>query len=586
MAAPSGATVTDSTIPTSQPNYTYLFVNPNTGQDTHAGDQQAPFKTLTHALEVASPNTIIVLSSGTYSTASGEQFPLVMKSGVTIQGNPATRGQGVVIQGSGFYLSRSFARQKVTLLGANRAGLHGVTVRNPEPQGYGLWIESTSPVISDNTFTGNGKDGVSIVGSSTPVLNNNYFYENGANGITIYGNSRPILIENTVENTGFGIIIAQNSAPQLFGNRITRNKDGIVVQGRAQPLLRKNVIDHNQRDGLVAISQSRPDLGNPSEAGGNKFFGNGQFDINAKSSDQRIPVVGNQFSQSTGQLDYYATATVTASAQPQPVEIGRLDRVRTGQVSKRPSAKPYSPGPAAQPASQPVSQPVNQPPVTDPAMLPTVRLAPRQVTPALTKTTATQGFEDLPATLPLATSGRSLPGGAPQSIAPPTPARPPSARPQLSWPLPSSQSPRMLAPALSGESSKTVIEIPVPQPESVLSVPQTPDANLLPVPSGTIPTGNVAATAAIPLWQARGSSQPGDPPAPLLGGVASVRYRVLVEARTPAEITLAQQLSPAAFTTQVRGRTMLQMGAFSDRSKAETLLNRLLSQGLAAILEQ
>jgi parallel beta-helix repeat protein len=583
MAAKSGAATANVTVPTSQPSYTYLFVNPNTGQDTDAGNQQAPFKTLTRALEVASPNTIIVLSAGTYSAATGEQFPLVMKSGVTIQGDPATRGQQVVIQGSGFYLSRSFARQKVALLGANRAGLQGVTVSNPESQGYGLWIESTSPVISDNTFTGSSHDGVSIVGNSAPVLHNNYFYDNGANGITIYGNSRPVLIENIFENTGFGINIAQNAAPQVIGNRITRNKDGIVVQGRAQPILRQNVIDGNQRDGIVAIAQSRPDLGNTAEPGGNHFFGNGQLDINAKISNQRIPVVGSQFANSTGQLDYHATATVSSIAQPQPVAIGLVDRGRNSRVPNLLSAKASSPAPA--------TQPVGQPPVVAPATLPTVRLSPRQVTPPLTKATTTLRPEDLAAALPLATSGRSLPQ-APRSIAAPAPlpTRPESVRPLPLRPLPPRplqplQSPQTLAPTSTRNSSEAAIEIPVPPPESVLSVTPATDANLLPVPSSTIPTSNAAAAAAIPLWQTQQPSQPGDPPAPPLASLPTVRYRVLVEARNPTDVTLAQQLSPDAFTTQVRGRTMVQMGAFSDRSKAETLLNQLLIQGLPARLE-
>ncbi|NJN49359.1 MAG: DUF1565 domain-containing protein [Alkalinema sp. RL_2_19] len=293
------------------PQYGFRYVDPQTGADTNTGSQQSPLRTLTAALQTAAENTIIVLTPGNYSAATGEQFPIVMRSGITIQGQAANRGQDVVIQGGGIYLSRTFARQNITLLGANRAGLRGVTVTNPEPQGYGLWIESTSPVISDNTFSGSSHDGVSIVGSSAPILKNNYFTQNGANGITIYGYSRPELIENTFENTGFGINIAQNATPQLFRNRITRNKDGIVVQGKAQPILRGNQIINNERDGLVAISTAMPHLGNQTDPGNNQFSGNGNLDINASATSQIIPNVGNQANQTRGQLDDRSTIAIT-----------------------------------------------------------------------------------------------------------------------------------------------------------------------------------------------------------------------------------------------------------------------------------
>ena len=86
-----------------------------------------------------------------------------------------TRGQGIVIQGTGFFLSRTFARQNVAIVGADRAILSGVTVKNPDAQGYGVWIESTSPAILDNTFTESGHDGVSVTGNGSPLIRNNYF---------------------------------------------------------------------------------------------------------------------------------------------------------------------------------------------------------------------------------------------------------------------------------------------------------------------------------------------------------------------------------------------------------------------------
>lgn len=283
-----------------------LFVNPATGNDaTGNGSDRAPLKTITQALQLAHPNTVILLAPGTYSAETGEQFPLKLKPRLTLQGQPETRGQNVVIRGGGEFLSPTFARQNITLLAANQSALVGVTITNPNPRGYGLWIESTSPLVVNNTFTASTHDGVSVTGNSGPKIQGNYFYQNGANGMTIYGTSRPELRDNIFENTGFGINIAQKAAPLLVGNRVTQNKDGIVSQASAQPILRNNVIDRNSRDGVVAIAQARPDLGTTTEPGGNVFSGNGRFDINNDGDLQIIPAYGNQLvgDRTKGRLD-------------------------------------------------------------------------------------------------------------------------------------------------------------------------------------------------------------------------------------------------------------------------------------------
>ncbi|MEG4358010.1 DUF1565 domain-containing protein [Microcoleus sp. Aus8_D1] len=53
-----------------------LYVNPQTGSDAAAGSQSAPFKTIARAINFAASGTVIQLAPGTYSAASGEQFPL------------------------------------------------------------------------------------------------------------------------------------------------------------------------------------------------------------------------------------------------------------------------------------------------------------------------------------------------------------------------------------------------------------------------------------------------------------------------------------------------------------------------------
>jgi parallel beta-helix repeat protein len=314
-------------IPTAQGEKTIsqvsvLFVNPSVGDDKAGnGGERAPWKTITQALQAAQPNTVIMLSPGTYSADTGEVFPLILKSGVSIQGDASNQGRGIIIAGGGEYLSRSFGGQNVTIVGANQAGLSGVTLTNTNPRGYGLWIESSNPIVQENTFTGSTQDGVSVTGNSAPIISKNYFYRNGANGITITGQSQPEVRENIFQDTGFGINIAQNAVPVVVGNQIQSNRSGIVVQANARPILRKNLIQGSKEDGLVAISQALPDLGNTSEPGSNEFRNNGRYDINASAAKQVISAPGNNLASDrvAGKVNINGfTAPIAQNLPPTP----------------------------------------------------------------------------------------------------------------------------------------------------------------------------------------------------------------------------------------------------------------------------
>jgi len=174
-----------------------LLVNPITGDDIDGnGNMDSPFKTIAKALQVAQPNTVIVLTPGIYSSQTDETFPLILPPGVTLQGNPRTRGENIIIQGGGLFESPTAAQQNITILAANPATVTGVTITNPNPQGYGLWIESSSPVVVDNTFTENTSAGIVIKGNSAPTIRSNYFYNNGGDGILVAGTLQADVREN------------------------------------------------------------------------------------------------------------------------------------------------------------------------------------------------------------------------------------------------------------------------------------------------------------------------------------------------------------------------------------------------------
>ena len=319
-----------------------LFVNPNGGNNTAGnGSESAPLQTITQALLVASPNTVIMLSPGIYSADTGEVFPLKLKSGVAIQGNTGNKGQGVTIQGGGGFLSSRFGGQNVTIIGADEAKLTGVTVTNSNPRGYGLWIESSNPVIMNNTFTGNTQDGISMTGDSAPTISQNYFHRNGANGITIGGDSQPEVRENVFDQTGFGINITQNAAPVVVSNQIQNNRSGIIVQANARPILRNNLIQGNREDGLVAIAQSIPNLGTIAEPGGNEFRNNARHDINASATKEIIPAAGNNLSQNriAGRVDFNAQ-TAPAANIPQRRQVANRATTANEEITLSASGQP------------------------------------------------------------------------------------------------------------------------------------------------------------------------------------------------------------------------------------------------------
>ena len=300
-----------------------LFVNPSIGNDTNAnGEESNPLKTITKALQIAKNGAVIRLAPGTYSAETGESFPLILKGGVSIQGNTRSRGKDIVIQGGGEYLSRYYGSKNIAIVAAGKTKLAGVTVTNTNRRGYGLWIESNQPVVEKNTFANSTQDGVAVMGTAAPQISNNYFYRNGANGITVSGTSQPRIEQNTFQETGFGVNIAQSASPQVIGNKISHNRSGIVVQAASSPVLRNNSIVSNKEDGLVVIAKAIPDLGNSSNPGGNQFRFNGRYDINAKAAKQEISAYGNSFTNKR----IVGKVNVTASAAPVKAAISPLPR--------------------------------------------------------------------------------------------------------------------------------------------------------------------------------------------------------------------------------------------------------------------
>jgi len=580
LPSPDSTPVTQLTSTAS----TLLFVNPSLGNDAAEGSQRSPFRTITHALQVAPRNTMILLVPGTYSAETGETFPLVMKPGVGIQGDPTQHGQGVIIRGGGDFLSPTSARQNIAILGATQATLTGITLTNPNTRGYGLWIESSHPIVTDNTFTNNTHDGISIVGSSAPVIQDNRFLNNGANGITVYGSSQPQIRNNLFAQTGYAINVAGNAMPLIAGNQIRQNRAGVVVQGNARPVLRDNVLEGQTEDGLVAIAQSQPNMGTASEPGHNIFRNNGRYDINASRTTQMIVAVGNQFSSPTmGQLDLQGTMGASVAVNPAPSPTSTLASPPGLPRLTAPAAsvpipvissalgRRYGVEGSAPAASVPI--PVISPPSsvtggTAPATRASIQIP---VAPAPVREVVIEQPTPYPSAFAATAAPREQAMMNMANFA--------------STPVSATMSNRVAPRPQMASTAAAERSLPRPRNTIVVSRPPILPSNLLPVPDGNAPIGNIGDMPTV-MVSRNALDRPVRQASVAQVAALGLRYRVVVEAADEITQTLVRSLVPGAFRTYVNGRTLMQVGAYSDRANADETVQLLTNNGLRAVVQR
>ena len=295
-------------------NGTVIYVNSATGKDTAAnGTTAAPYKTITFALSKATAGTVVQVAPGNYSKESGETFPLVLNSGVTLQGNESNKGEGILISGGGYYTSRTFARQDITLLANNSTIITGLTFTNPNSRGTAVWVESSNPVIKNSTFINSVREGIFVTGTGNPQIENNVFLKNKGNGISVTKSAQGVIRGNLFQDTGFGVAIGGSSTPLLESNNITQNTDGLFISETAKPILRKNSIRGNKRDGIVATISAVPDLGTSENPGGNLIRDNARYDLNNATKAGKIVAIGNDINEKRifGAVDFVAAKVTT-----------------------------------------------------------------------------------------------------------------------------------------------------------------------------------------------------------------------------------------------------------------------------------
>ncbi len=469
-----------------------IYVNPHKGNDSTVGAQNLPLKTITQALKIAQPNTVIALASGTYSEATGETFPLIIKKNITLQGTAGAQGSNIIIKGGGDFISPTGAGQNVTIaIIKDGVTITGITVTNPHTRGHGIWIESANPNITYSSFISNGNTGVSVNGNSEPIIEHNYFFNNLGNGLLVYDTSKPQVNNNLFERTGFGVSIVKNAAITLKGNNFKGNRIGVIFEGNSQGILRDNTISSSLNYGLVAIANSQVDLGTNEQSGGNIFRNNGTLDIQNITKNSIVAVGTEVQGKTEGIIDFNGTtdslvainSTSSNSENPNNRSLSRLREMPLTPVKDRPSNA--------------VDQRRNPP------------------------NSAITISETLP-------------------------------------PPPSLPSPNNLA---SNDNDVIIIDV------------SSNNDNDIDISSNLNNETKELVFSAPPSDAANDAMS-------FSNTASTVRYRVLVETSNSSQQAKVRSLYPDAFRTVYQGKTMLQVGAFSQRSKAETAFRSLANIGL------
>jgi parallel beta-helix repeat protein len=312
--------------PTTPVGTTILYVNPTTGNDQASAGRTdaAPYRTLSFALQQASAGTVVQLAPGSYTSQTGEQFPIVIPAGVIVRGNETSKGQNILIQGNGTTSSKTFGNQSIAIRLNTGSELRGVTVTNTATRGSGVWVEDADATIANSTFTSNNREGIFVTGNSNPTVTDNVFTKNPGNGMSIVSGARGLVKDNVFLDTGFGLAIGGDAIPRLEGNQITQNQTGIVLSGSARPILRNNVISDSQGDGITVLGSSFPDLGTSDSLGNNTIRNNGKnaslkgVDVNNTTSNT-IQAVGNSIDPKkiAGLINFVAGGTNTAFSDVQ-----------------------------------------------------------------------------------------------------------------------------------------------------------------------------------------------------------------------------------------------------------------------------
>ncbi|MEM1251358.1 MAG: DUF1565 domain-containing protein [Cyanobacteria bacterium P01_H01_bin.21] len=511
-------------------SYNVLHVNAATGSDQQGiGSAEQPYKTITQALRMApATSTVILLAPGHYSQDSGEQFPLRLRAGLTIQGS-AGETRNTIIAGGGEFQTDD-RTQHATILTTDRSGLANVAVSNSK--GSGVWITTGSPILRRVALVSNAIAGVQVT-DGAPIIENSYFTGNQY-GLRIQGNGRAIVRGNFFEATGRAISIASPATPIINNNRIARNDVGIALKNNARPLLEANILDDNSRNGVVEVESAEVAAASTVAPSSDALA----VQVSEISRGSTIPEVEVQEQTAVFRRPDAGNDNITREeAHIEPAASPENRRQADDRDSENENLASRQ---------QQITQPVAPSPVTAqerPAVLQSNQTSPEVSEVALGTVEESSTDEFIPIDV--------------------IPANQPAIEPNNS----SRREGVAKLLARLNRSSEATASPPAADNAETAPIPEVPVAaggadERLPVPSVAIPSGG----------DSRNLTPPGT-----VALAASFRYRVLVDMADADEL---HNLVPDAFRTEVDNRMFMQAGAYVDETEAKEQLEWLEENGI------
>lgn len=533
-------------------NYTVLHVDAAGGNDLEgSGSVDSPYQTITQALQMATPgrSTVILLAPGHYSQASGEQFPLRLRPGITIQGN-AGETRNTMIVGGGEFQDENITKA-AAIVTSDRSGLANISVSNPK--GNGIWISGGSPILRRVALVSNAVAGIQVI-DGAPVIENSYFHRNRY-GLDIQGDSRAVIRGNYFEAMGRAITIASPATPTINNNRIARNDVGIALKNNARPVLEANVLDGNGRNGVVemevatALAHEEPAVLTDLNAGievaarlspaalepADEPPGS---DEDISGADTLEPQVSIETETVEAERDSTAEPVLEENTAPREILVQEALDEEPADPAVNERSLEVDGAIASYRQHLAVSSTTDleeQPPILQqrPTKVPDHELA-------------VEGEQSSENVIPIAV----IPANATEA------ANPPSNEPRKAG---ISQ----LLARLNNQSAAAPVAETAPTPSQASAPPLLPaNGQRLPVPSATIPSSS--------------STNHLTPP-----GTASLarafRYRVLVEMGDADDL---RSLVPDAFRTRIDSQTYMQAGAYVDEAEAQERLEWLEEHGI------
>jgi parallel beta-helix repeat protein len=251
-------------------------VDPRHGNDQQALRSSTPFRTLTAALASVNRSALVRLAPGIYSVSTGEKFPLVIPETVILQGHEASQGKDIVISG-GAKTTSIEENQSTALILSGKGQLRGITVQNPA--GIGILITSGNPLVRACRIQQCAHNGLKVLAQARPSLLYLEVHDVAGTGIGLTQQARGDIQDTTLRRCQYGIAITQTASPLVQNNQCLDNQVGVLVTDTARPVLRQNLLLQNKLFGLWVQGQGQPDIGQPTDNGGNIIRHNRQADI-------------------------------------------------------------------------------------------------------------------------------------------------------------------------------------------------------------------------------------------------------------------------------------------------------------------